>query len=123
MLASATVADELWRDFFRIAQSNPPSLRDFMSYEELGIPPRRPLSALDRDRWRGVSHYATYAAAEWAALAIPRLGGFIVTVRIPMDGSVRVQQTGRDPDHFTIWASAESLHGWIVSFRPVQRVH
>ena len=123
VLASATVADPLSQDFYRIAQSNPPSERDFMSYEELGIPPRRPLSPVDKDRWRGVSHYATYTAAEAAALAMPRLGRFIVTVRIPADASVRIQQTGRDPDHFTIWATAAALLAWIVSIRPVQRVH
>jgi hypothetical protein len=90
-------------------------LGDFMSYEELGIPPRRPLSPMARDGWRGFTHYATFAAAAAAARAHPHLGRYIATVRIPDDGSIRFQQTGRDPEHVTIWAEARSLVRSVVS--------
>ena len=123
VLVSAAVADRLSRVFYRIVQTDPPTLRDFMSYETLGVKPRRPLSRAERDRWRGVSHYATFTAAEAAARTLPHLGRFIATVHIPADGSVRLQQTGRDPDHFTVWAGADALLGWVMSVRPVQRVH
>lgn len=111
------------RLFYRIVSTDPPTCRDFMSYEALGVPPRRPLSPTDRDRWRGVSHYATRAAAEAAARSAPRLGTLLAAVQLPPDAAVRVEQTGRDPDHFTIWAEAVALLGWVVSVTRVERVH
>jgi hypothetical protein len=123
VVASALVAQQLARVFYRIVQTDPPTLRDFMSYEALEIPPRRPLPSSDRDRWRGVSHYASFAAAESAARARPGLGAFIAAVHIPTDGSVRIRQTGRDLDHFTVWAEADRLLGWVVSVTAVLRVH
>ena len=94
-----------------------------MSYEQLGVTPRRPLSPVDRDRWRGVSHYASFATAVAAARAAPRLGRYIATVRIPVDQAVRVEQTGRDRDHFTVWADPAALLGWVVSVVAAEGVH
>lgn len=93
-----------------------------MSYETLGVTPRRPLSTVDRDRWRGVSHYASFVAATDALRAAPGLGGYIATVRIPLDAAVRVEQTGRNRDHFTVWADATTLLGLVVSVVPVKGV-
>lgn len=119
VVASATVTGPLSRIFYRIVQTDPPTVRDFMSCEALGIAPRRPLSPSDRDRWRGVSHYARFAAAQSVVRARPGLGAFIASVHIPSDGSVRVHQTGRDFDHFTVWAEPEDLIGWVMSVTAV----
>jgi hypothetical protein len=115
------MTDRLTRDLYRIVQADPSTERDFMSYEELGVPPRRPLSPRDRDRWGGVSHYLTLEAAAAAARAMPHLGRFIATVRVPVD--VRFERWGRDPNHCTLWAAAASLLRWVVSITPVERVH
>jgi len=113
--------DRLERVLYRIVQTGPPTLRDFMSYGELGVPSRRPLSPRDRDRWHGVSHYLTLEAAQAAARAMPHLGRYIATVRVPSD--VRFERWGRDPYHCTVWADAAALRGWVVSVSPVERVH
>lgn len=77
----APMTEGLERLLYRIVPTDPPSLRDFMSYEQLGVRPRRPLSPTDRDRWRGVSDYGSFAAAVAAMRAAPRLGRYIATVR------------------------------------------
>lgn len=118
---SASMTDRQARVLYRVVQADPPSIRDFMSYAELGVPPRRPLSPRDRDRWQGVSHYLTLAAAEAAARTMPHLGRFVASVRVPTD--VRFERWGRDPNHCTVWAEAATLLGWVVSVTPVERVH
>jgi hypothetical protein len=117
------MSDTPARLLYRIVLTDPPMLRDFMSYERLGVAPRRPLSPRDRDRWRGVSHYATRPAALAAARTNPRLGRHVAAVRIPPDADIRIEQTGRDPDHFTVWADAALLLGWVVSVTGVEGVH
>ena len=117
------MAEGLGRLLYRIVPNDPPILRDFMSYEELGVKPRRPLSPVDRDRWRGVSHYASFAAAMSATRAAPRLGRYIAAIRVPADAVVRVEQTGRDRDHVTVWADAATLLGWVESVVAVEGVH
>jgi hypothetical protein len=115
------MSDRPARLLYRVVQSDPPTERDFMSYGELGVPPRRPLSPRDRDRWFGVSHYLTLQAAQAAARSMPHLGQYIATVHVP--GDVRFERWGRDPDHCTVWAEARILLGWVVSITRVQRVH
>lgn len=115
------MTDRLARVLYRIVQTDPATVRDFMSYGELGVPPRRPLSPRDRDRWHGVSHYLTFDAAQDAARVMPHLGQFIATVRVPSD--VRFERWGRDPNHCTVWAEAATLLSWVVSIAPVERVH
>ena len=109
------------RTFYRLVQTDPPTVRDFLSYEALGIQPRRPLTARQRDEWQGISHYATQDAARIRARTSPHLGSFIATVRIPSQ-SARVEQRGRDVDHYTIWAEPATLLSWVVSIIPVERV-
>jgi hypothetical protein len=111
------------RVFYRLVQTNPPTLRDFMSYEAVGIRPRRPLTARQREQWRGVSHYGTAAAARARARISPHLGAYIALVQVPGEATVRVEQAGRDPDHYNVWADPLDLLGWVVSVEPVGRVH
>jgi hypothetical protein len=110
------------RTFYRLLRSNTPALSDFMSYEALDVPPRRPLTARQRDQWRGVSFYATLAAARLRAQLSPQLGSHIAEVRIPTDAPVRIEQAGRDPDHYTVWAEPGDLRDWVVSIEPVERL-
>ena len=110
------------RTLYRLLRSNPPTMSDFMSYEALGIPPRRPLTARQRDQWRGVSFYATPAAARLRAQLSPQLGNHIAEVRIPDDAPVRIEQAGRDPNHYNVWAEPNDLRGWVVSIEPIERL-
>jgi hypothetical protein len=117
------MAAEPPRIFYRLVGSDPPTHRDFMSYEALGIRPRRPLKARQRDQWRGVSHYATPAAARVRARLSPHLGAYVARVRIPAGAPVRIEQGGRDPDHYTVWAEPAELVGCVVSVEPVEPLH
>jgi hypothetical protein len=108
------------RAFYRLVRSNPPTLSDFMSYEALGVAPRRPLTSRQRDQWRGVSVYATQAAARLRARLSPQLGSYIAEVRIPDEAVVRIEQSGREPDHYNVWTDPAVLLGWVVSVEPVE---
>src|SRR5215210_4585819 len=92
------------RILYRLSQTDQLTLEVFMSHEALGIPPRRPLSRRERDRWRGVSHQATRESARVKGTESPWLGRYIVEVHIPPGAAVRVEQTGHDPFHYTVWA-------------------
>jgi hypothetical protein len=107
------------RLLYRLVQSDPPTIRDFMSYEALGAQPRRPLTMRQRDHWRGVSHYTTASAARARARISPHLGAYVALVRVPEGGVARVEQAGRDPDHYNVWADAADLLRWVVSAEPV----
>ncbi|HYU17878.1 MAG TPA: hypothetical protein VEQ11_04215 [Chloroflexota bacterium] len=74
-----------------------------MSNEALGARPRRRLSARDRDRWRGVSHLSSLAAAITKARDSPWLGAYIAELRVSPQAPIRVEQTGRNPYHYTLW--------------------
>jgi hypothetical protein len=107
---------------FRLIRSDQASLRDFMSHEALGIPPRRRLSRRDRDRWHGVSHQSTLESALTKASDSPWLGAYVAEVHIPHGATVRIEQTGRDPYHYTVWADPADLLSWVVSVSPVLSV-
>lgn len=79
------------RVFYRIVRTNPPTLNDFLSHAMRGEVPRRPLSARERDRWRGVSHYSTPDAAYSAARQFPSLGRFVAAVALPKDVQIRIE--------------------------------
>ena len=84
--------------------------------------PRRPLSPRDRDRWQGVSFYASIEAATRKVHDSPWLGDFIAEVEFPPDRNVRIEQTGRDRNHYTVWADASELLTWVVTVVPVEEV-
>jgi hypothetical protein len=106
----------------RLVPSLHPTMRDFMSYGALGIPPRRPLSSRQHDQWQGVSLYRSTHAAHRRAELAPEIGRYLAEVRIPADASVRIEQTGRDSDHYTVWADADDLLRWVVSVSPLHRL-
>jgi hypothetical protein len=103
------------RRYYRIVETNPPLLWDFLSNEARGIVPRRPLSRRDADRWRGVSHYVTRTAAFAKTDDSPWLGDYVAVVELPSNSAARVEQTGRDLHHVTIWAEADDLLSWVIS--------
>jgi hypothetical protein len=89
---------------FRIVKSNPPTLRDFFSHEALGLVPRYPRSRRLQDSWRGVSMFSRATAALAQARAAPGLGELIAELHVPDAADIRVEQTGRNALHYTVWA-------------------
>ena len=108
---------------FRLVQTDPPTIRDFLSHEALGLAPTRPLTVRQQDQWRSVSHYATVEAARLRARLSTHLGTYVARIHVPGGVSVRVEQSGRDPLHFSVWAEPADLLGWVVSVEPVEPVH
>ena len=102
------------RILFRIVRTNPPSRRDLMSHAERGTRPLRPLSQREADLWNGVSMYDSLEAAVGKARSVAGLGSFIARVEIPDDADVRIEQTGREREHHTVWAPAALLRSWIA---------
>ena len=94
-----------------------------MSHEALGIPPRRPLSRREQDLWRGVSVHDSLEAACAKSSVSPWLGRYVAEIRIPPGVVVRLEQTGRDRSHYTVWADPDDLLSWVVSVGPIEPVH
>lgn len=111
------------RVFYRLVERVPPTPRDFMSHEALGVLPKGPLSSRARDRWRGVSVHDVRGAVMVKGNDSPWLGGYVAELRVPHGVTVRFEQTGRDPSHYTLWADPAELLSWVVSVEPVEPVH
>jgi hypothetical protein len=95
------------RTYFRIVSSNPPTESDFYSYERLGITTTRSTAHILRRR-QGVSVYSSLERATRQAKQYPNLGSFIAVMEID-DERTAIEQTGREPEHFTIWAEPSEL--------------
>jgi len=93
--------------FFRIVGSYPPTESDFYSYEQLGISVAR-TNARTLRLQQGVSFYATLERAVRQAQQYPHLGSYIAIMEIDNE-RVTVEQSGRDPAHYTIWAEPLAL--------------
>jgi hypothetical protein len=104
--------------FYRIVRENPPTLDDFKSHRELGIP------ALDDDpehlRMReGISVHATEAQSRAKARSRPWFGRFIARLEIPDHGIVRWARTAGGRGHHTLWGEPAVLRSFIVEIIPV----
>jgi hypothetical protein len=69
--------------------------------------------------WAGVS---VYDDADHALVIARRLGlgAFLGQLQIPVDGSVRIEKTGTDVHHFTLWGRATDLLRSIESMQGAQ---
>ena len=107
------VAEEGYRLFYRIVKSNPPKRVDMQSarvrgHDEPPDPERRAV-------WDGLSVFSTLSQARRKQRTSPRIGSYIAVLRVPTDGSIRIERTLRDAGHHTIWADAALLLAWVVS--------
>ena len=114
--------DRTPRRLFRILAGPSPVLRDFMSHQSKGLVPRRRLSRVGRDRWAGVSMFDTIEAAASKVRDSPMLGDYVAELEIPADAGVRIEQTGENRAHYTVWGPADALLGWVTSVRNTQDV-
>ncbi|HLZ21779.1 MAG TPA: hypothetical protein VKQ30_06635 [Ktedonobacterales bacterium] len=88
--------------FYRAVQGQRLTLAEFMSYDALGVAPRRPLTPWQARLWRGISVYRGLARARWRAAGLIPPHRFIATLELEEGGPVTWEQTGRDPEHFTV---------------------
>jgi hypothetical protein len=108
--------------FYRIVETDPPTVRDFLSQKARGRPLRfRTARALRL--WEGVSVYRSRYGAAALAGRSPRLGAFVAEIRVTDDGSFRYELDNGPRGHCTIWGDAASLLALVVSVRPAQGVH
>jgi hypothetical protein len=106
-----------YRFFHRIAQTNPATVTDFTSNVAKGRP--APDDPVQRAVWDGLSVYSTLAQARRKRRASPAIGNFIAVLRIPLDGSVRIERTLGGDGHHTIWGDPARLLSLVVSVEPV----
>ena len=110
------MTEQGYRLFYRITKSNPPSVGDFQSAKSRGAP--MPQDANRLAVWDELSVYSTMSQARRKRRTSPILGRYIVVLRVPIDGSVRIERTLRDPGRHTIWEEAAVVRTWMVSVEP-----
>jgi hypothetical protein len=101
--------------YFRIAKQNPPTLDDFKSHKALGLMRRRHLTERQSDLWAGISVYLSIDAALLLLSQSPRLGNYVADIEIQEGLGVRIEQSGRNQQHMTVWAEPDYLLGKVVS--------
>lgn len=110
-LAYEQLPDTLWR----IVKTDPPTVKDFQSRTERGLPPIDPDQPELND---GISAFDSEARAKQQATEVPRLGRFVAEFWIPDDCEAR--RTGQSPGHYTVWGEAETLLASVARVVPVK---
>src|SRR5688500_13428661 len=100
---------------YRVVQTDPPTVRDFLSQQVLGIPLKHETAKVRR-LWDGLSVYRTVEQARMRAQQTPRLGRYIATLVIPLDDDRIVIEldNGRN-GHCTVWGSPWLLRSFVAS--------
>ena len=76
----------------RIVRENPPSLDDFASKAQLGIP--CPVDDADvQDRWSGLSLFGSGEQARRVVRRLPMLGQYIAALDLPAGSGLRMERT------------------------------
>lgn len=107
------------RTFWRIVQTDPPTVRDFLSNEARRRRPRDDAPETLR-LWSGLSMYSSEGAAHRTARTFPRIGGFLGRVDLEEGDDVQIEKT-LGPDHFTIWGDPSLLLSRVAAVVPVER--
>lgn len=103
---------------YRITKSNPPTIRDFLSFRELGIPLRH-RTAKGLRLWDGLSVYREREQAVTRARRTPGLGQYVAELHVPMDGRIQLELDNGENGHCTIWGAPEALLALILSVWPL----
>ena len=107
---------------YRITENNPPTAWDLTSHEGKGIPIRHTTTRALR-LWSGLSVYRSPSVAAARAVDSPRLGAFVAELRIPLNGSVRLELDNGPNGHCTIWGAPGFLLGCVMNVWRAGRVH
>jgi len=104
---------------YRVVQTDPPTVRDFLSQKVLGIPLKSETAKVLR-LWDGLSVYRTAEQARARALQTPRLGRYIAELVVPLDDDrILVELDNGRHGHCTIWGSPWLLRSRVISITPV----
>ena len=104
--------------FYRIVQSDPPVLADFLSEAAQGRPPRGDDPELLRVH-DGISVWTTETQARNRARTYPWIGRFIARLELPEQPDVRWERTFSTRGHYTVWGPPETLLARVVNVQPV----
>ncbi len=102
------------RSLYRIVLADPPTLADFTSKAEAGVPLPRALGPEAIRLWDGISVFATESQARRAARRYPLLGSFITRLSVPTIPGVRYERTLGTPGHYTLWGDSALLLACVV---------
>ena len=102
---------------YRIVRSDPPTLIDFTSNHQRGMPTRSTDPEVIR-LWSGLSCWSTAAQARRLARNFPALGTHIAVMYIDPDAAIRVERT-RGPGHHTVWGEPMRLLACVTSIEPL----
>ena len=110
------MTDPGYRLLHRIVRTDLPTHDDFVSNAAEGRPP--PADPDRRAVWDGLSVYSTETQARRKRRASPILGPHIAVLRVPTDGSVRIERTLGGDGHHTIWGEPGRLLALVVAVVP-----
>ena len=109
------------RIVYRIVVTNPPTDADYMTYEQLG-------KALDRDDPESVrmrSGYSVYLQFNHARDRGRRFSWksncFVAEYVLSDDDDYELEQTSRNPKHYTLWCDESLLRGRERRITPVSK--
>lgn len=108
------------RRMFRIVNDNPPGESDFKTYAERGQRPFRDdpvlLHLMD-----GLSVMDSLDAARRKGQGKPwKSRGYIAELLLPEQSAITIEQTTKDPHHFTVWGDEEIIRNSIVRVVPIE---
>jgi hypothetical protein len=112
---TATRVSEAILELYRVVHTDPPTVRDFLSQQVLGIPLKHETAKALR-LWDGLSVYRTFEQAQARVRQTPRLGRYIAKLVIPLDDDrIIVELDNGRNGHCTIWGSPWLLRSFVVS--------
>lgn len=103
---------------YRVVQTDPPTVRDFLSQKVLGIPLKTVTPKVLR-LWDGLSVYRTAEQARARAQQTPRLGRYIAKLVFPEDDRITIELDNGRQGHCTVWGSPWLLRSFVASVEPV----
>jgi hypothetical protein len=107
-MIAATEMAERPTQFYRIVESDPPTLWDFTSLKARGRDLLHPTPEALRI-WDGIAVYETVEQAREQRRRYPKIGRFVAEVLVPLDAEIRCERTTRSDGHWTLWAPPEKL--------------
>ena len=89
-------------------KNNPPTINDFLSYKRLGRPYRGNPARIRE--WDAISVFDNVAVAtKFIQEGGSRHGVFLARIIVPDDIDLRVEQTGANRNHYSIFDDAETV--------------
>ena len=99
------------RTFFRLLRAARPTLRDFTSRFERGLPQRPEVGETEAD-WKGISVQDSVQGARRLARR-SRFGSDCAVMRLPDFGPVRIEKT-HGTGHWTLWGEPQAMLDTVV---------